>query len=501
MFPNCRDISQRDSSNVILVTEVVNLLSQVIAVFPKQLDTTSWDLIRIALSSWVLSVSKTSEHFTSTKVAVFISAIYRLFRNLSKFIAQEKTKSSTEMLSSVIDEWEHLFAKDVNLIVLKCYMKFVNNKSNDLKDIAFIESLSPTIAAIDFKHVIVANKIDSKTSMDDLISFALTNITHSSHTIRVSCAEILKQLARGLIAQDVDQLNKRNELEMQGKKDKLTGQWHLLHKFETAIQQINDVMQPYVDEFNFKTNELDDLNDVPIEISIPHLLLWDCILDICSKSSSELRSTYASYLTDSKFDQLMLNSLFRLMPAEILRNQDSKHIGTAFFSPLTWEQICGKLQQISVGNDIVHSNLFSLADVDITPERYACFIYSQTLRHLPAVARKWWHDSNPRQKTLVDKITTGFVSPIICQEELRSLVEKRDKHENMQITVHLSTREVLATYSIDEARMECSVTLPVNHPLGVVKVDSGKQIGGKFLVLLSHSCDQVFLLCCVLLVR
>lgn len=91
------------------------------------------------------------------------------------------------------------------------------------------------------------------------------------------------------------------------------------------------------------------------------------------------------------------------------------------------------------------------------------------------------------------------MSPIICQEELRSLVEKRDKHENMQITVHLSTREVLATYSIDEARMECSVTLPVNHPLGVVKVDSGKQIGGKFLVLLSHSCDQTYLLCCVLL--
>lgn len=313
-----------------------------IAVFPKQLDTTSWDLIRIALSSWVLTVSKTSEHFQSTKVAVFIASVYRLFCNLSKFIAQEKVKSSTEMLSSVIDEWENLFAKDVNLIVLKCFMKFVNSKGNDLKDIAFIECLHPTIATIDYKHVIVANKIDSKTSMEDLINFALTNISHSSHNIRVSCAEILKRLAKGLIAQDIDQLNKRNELEMQGKKDKLTGRWHSLHKFEPFIQQLNDVMQPYVDEFSFKTNELDDLIDVPIEISIPHLLLWDCVLDICSKSSSELRSTYASYITDSKFDQSMLNSLFRLMPAEILRNQDSKHIGTAFFAPLTWEQICGE---------------------------------------------------------------------------------------------------------------------------------------------------------------
>lgn len=289
----------------------------------------------------MLSVSKTSEHFKSTKVAVFIGAVYRLFRNLSKFIVQEKIKSSTEMLSSVIDEWEHLFAKDVNLIVLKCYMKFVSNKGNDLKDIVFIESVSPTITSIDFQHVIKANKIDSKTSLDDLINFALTNISHSSHTIRISCAEILKRLAKGLIAQDVDEMHKRNELEMQGKKDKLAGRWHLLHKFESFIQQINDVIQPYVEEFNFKTNELDDLNDVPIELSIPHLLLWDCILEICSKSSSELRSTYASYITDSKFDQTMLSSLFRLMPAEILRNQDSKHIGSAFFAPLTWEQISG----------------------------------------------------------------------------------------------------------------------------------------------------------------
>lgn len=247
------------------------------------------------------------------------------------------------MLSGVIDEWEHLFAKDVNLIVLKCYMKFVGNKGNDLKDIAFIESLSPTIPAIDYTHVIVANKIDSKTSMDDLINFALTNVSHTSHTIRVSCANILKRLAKGLVSQDVDQLNKRNELEMQGKKDKLASRWHSLHKFETFIQQMHDVIQPYVDEFSFKTNELDDLNEVPVEISIPHLLLWDCVLDICSKSSSEMRSTYASYITESKFDLVMLSSLFRLMPAEILRNQDSKHIGSAFFAPLTWEQICGRI--------------------------------------------------------------------------------------------------------------------------------------------------------------
>lgn len=63
-------------------------------------------------------------------MAVFISAIYKLFSSaLSSFIVTEKTKSSREMISQIIEEWEHLFAKDVNLILLKCYLKLVANQS------------------------------------------------------------------------------------------------------------------------------------------------------------------------------------------------------------------------------------------------------------------------------------------------------------------------------------------------------------------------------------
>lgn len=60
-----------------------------------------------------------------------------------------------------------------------------------------------------------------------------------------------------------------------------------------------------------------------------------------------------------------------------------------------------------------------------------------------------------------------------------AIAGKKDKHENMQVTVHISTREVLAVYSIDEARMELVITLASNYPLGSVKVDCNKQIGGR----------------------
>lgn len=59
------------------------------------------------------------------QIAVFIASVYKMFDALSAFIKDERMRSSTTSLTDVIDEWENVFAKDVNLILLKCFMKFV----------------------------------------------------------------------------------------------------------------------------------------------------------------------------------------------------------------------------------------------------------------------------------------------------------------------------------------------------------------------------------------
>lgn len=48
-----------------------------------------------------------------------------MFDVFYEFINAERVKSSSKLMVQVIDEWEHVFAKDVNLILLKCFMKFV----------------------------------------------------------------------------------------------------------------------------------------------------------------------------------------------------------------------------------------------------------------------------------------------------------------------------------------------------------------------------------------
>lgn len=82
-----------------------------------------------------------------------------------------------------------------------------------------------------------------------------------------------------------------------------------------------------------------------------------------------------------------------------------------------------------------------------------------------------------RINLLIEKFHTYYASSLLCQEELRALLEKREKMDNMSINVHQSTREIIAIYAKEEARMELMITLPLNYPLSAAKVEGGKSIG------------------------
>lgn len=93
----------------------------------------------------------------------------------------------------------------------------------------------------------MAHKIDSKTSVDDLIAFSLANLSHDYHAVRIACATIVKRMTPYLIEKDVEQLVKRSEgIEKSGASD---GQWHFLHKFRKTLDQHIDWPQPYIEEF------------------------------------------------------------------------------------------------------------------------------------------------------------------------------------------------------------------------------------------------------------
>uniref|UniRef100_A0A182LWT0 E3 ubiquitin-protein ligase listerin n=1 Tax=Anopheles culicifacies TaxID=139723 RepID=A0A182LWT0_9DIPT len=466
---NC-DLAQAEANNVFLDVEVANVLTVVLRHFPSELDISKWDFIRIALSSWTLSVSKSYLHYRTHNISLFIAALFRLFSGLMQFFAAERKRSSSELLTNVIEEWDNVFAKDVNLVLLKAFIGIVNALDCQRKsDQYFIESICSHVEAIDFSHVFKANKVDSKTSLDDLITFALTNIHHWNKRVRYAATAILKSLSIGLVQRDQEQLLKRSEASdaHQESGEEPDDNWHLLNRFKLQLDEYHHLLHDFVTDFNYKPTDTETTLTLAESAKqqeirshcLSYLLLWDCILGICAKAPSELRSIYTSWISRNEFEELLLPVLFKLMPQEILRNPDSCAVyGQAMFSNMEWNQIKNPNTKL---------------------ERYACHLYAQTLRHLPVILRRWFNGLNHRYSAIVSKITANSVSGLLCQEEFQALIDRKDRQDNMQIKVHSALRQVMAVYSIDEAKIELHITLPSNFPLGAVTVEGGKQIGGR----------------------
>lgn len=125
----------------------------------------------------------------------------------------------------------------------------------------------------------------------------------------MSAAAILRNLSAGLIQRDLEQLQRRHEMAEQQQKnpEETDDSWHLLHRFKVKVEEFQPAVSDFVAEFNYK---LTDTEDVPAQDvlgrdrTVAYLLLWDCILEICAKSPSEIRSIYASWITRNHYEQV-----------------------------------------------------------------------------------------------------------------------------------------------------------------------------------------------------
>ncbi|XP_030373651.1 E3 ubiquitin-protein ligase listerin [Scaptodrosophila lebanonensis] len=455
------EICEQPYESVLNTVEYIKLLNEVLQRFPYELTMKNWDAIRIGLGSWVLTVSKSIQNYRDPKTSFFIVAVYQLFATLVTFVRSEKQKSSTETLKTVIDEWENLFAREVNVVLFKSYYEITHDVEvePDFRACyeALLELITPTIEFVDygFVYAFCKSPASKKISLDHLCNFLLKQLYFKQHCVRINAVYAIRQLTSHFVADDVE-LNDKQTDNIDG--TSALSKWHFLNRFEDYLSRYEAIIHKYLSEFNFKLTELEDLQPIDSHEAYSYLLLWECIINACAKSPVALRSIYTNWLIENKYEESFLHFLFRAMPVDILRNHGAKVHSNGVYKELSWSQ---------------------LKDRKLSLERYVCHLYTEVLRKLPAVVRKWWNTSQSRQKNFVDNLTTNYVSSLICSEELKAIANRKEKHENMQVTVHTSTREVLAVYAIDEARMELVITLAPNYPLGAVKVECGKQIGGR----------------------
>lgn len=196
----------------------------------------------------------------------------------------------------------------------------------------FSDVICSFVDSIDLSYCLITKKIDKEFSLEDLIKFSLDYLSSKSKTTCVAVSTVLRNLTIGLIKIDQDVLLQRNSEDNTGKNDeenKENNQWHILDAVRSTLETYQVVMSDYIEDFrwvreknvchwkvkcillthfkidfpllrihcSFKSTELENLADIPENIAFSYLLLWNSILNFCSKAPAELRSVYAKWIT------------------------------------------------------------------------------------------------------------------------------------------------------------------------------------------------------------
>lgn len=212
---------------------------------------------------------------------------------------------------------------------------------------------------------------------------------------------------------------------------------------ELRLGEDTCTVEPFTDSFSF---------------AFAYLLIWDLILDMCAKASNELKYQYADILKEKELLNKLCNNIFRLMPTELLHFSKGKRI--MYFDYF-------RNRPIFKLNSPCSSVLI---------EHQSCWIYATALYQLPAMVRQWWSNIESKVAHIVENLTILNISPHLCKDELDEISAHEKVFKNMTIKVMPGVRDILAVYTVDDAKMELVITLPKNYPLTGPDVQCNSQI-------------------------
>lgn len=393
--------------------------------------------------------------------SLLVVAVFELYKSLSVFFTTPRTENDSLVVRRFHEklsvEWKDVFADDVHDVLIHIFSTIsglVETQPPSLFDLPLLESLGEAILLIDSKYFFVSETKNNSNALDGLVQNCCHVIHSSVIPLQLTAFHIFTRLVPGLIELDTPAAFAASAVDKEGEGLSL----NKLQKTLVDTQTVVDTMLLGIRLGNSCTTVCPCTD--AYTYSTAYLLLWVVVLDMCGKAVSELRYQYATMLRDSGFLKSLLENLFRLMPEEVLYTTDPKF----------------KLQKTSEMFSSPPSLEYSKAYSSEMLEHLSCWVYCNTLRRLPALVREWWSDMDSRVASLVDHVTSTHCSPVLCAEEMKSIQSKDAQHGNMVVKVHPSVREVVAIYKVDESRMEMSVHLPNNYPLGPVRVDSGNQL-------------------------
>jgi E3 ubiquitin-protein ligase listerin len=486
----------------------------------------------------------------------YFALVARLVKCMQNRVLVEKSSSDSKGVSyprSLSFEWNGLFAKEVLDPILCIYVHEAERYStldkadnhqwsliNTLKNLCYAASLIP------FERLLF-NSLETKLNVLDLtaeknralqlgenLMSVMNHLTpmlkHSCSFVQLSAYALLKNIMENVngyyLPKESDDENdaiKIIDSLPHIVRDTLAELIDLLADLKTTIpfdqcilvsEDGKEEIESLLDEAKQDEENGESQNVLRHNINkklMSCMLIGTLVLDMCSTADNlQFKVRLVNELKALSYSDSLLNCLYRLMPL------DNSTVSSCFFASNT------NMSSVYFEQPDYHSVSFSNEYVQM----YACRLYKEALKSVPAIIRDWWHMQNKRIADIVEKYTTKHVSPTLIDEEIREinrsarnldalnanakasnqpiLIENKaeigssssnsagmanlgfkktiilDDEEN-QSSIHVkgmvSTREIVSTYRMKELNMELIIQLPVNYPLGVISVSSVRRLG------------------------
>lgn len=445
-----------------------------------------WDFIMCAMLAWLETACDSSALYRLPLVRLFACVSCSLASDLSGYFQavsagdteklpanlisecnefQAVTASNPEKLpANLISDWNEFFSEGIHSLLLPMLVKLAGeSKATEMSyHSPVLQSLGEALRYIS-KEQLLDHKLPAKfvagqkTNLPDSLQSLLNTLAplllHRERAIQITVYHMLKKIMVDLPVFDEDLKCDEEEEPVLSPPVALMSVLAVLEDLvENLLQGIPvgefAVIQPLQEEFCFV---------------LGYLLTWKLILMFFKAASSQLRALYSQYLRKTKSLNKLLYNLFKLMPhTPVLPGQSSDALCKDPKTFFTEELTLNVKDSSTLQWEIPH---------------LACSVYHITLKDLPAMVRLWWNSCEKRIFSVVDKFTTKYVSGVLSSQEICSVQFSTQVFDGMTVKASRTTREVIATYSVDDICIELIIQLPQNYPLSSITVESGRRVG------------------------
>ncbi|KAG5844610.1 hypothetical protein ANANG_G00164320 [Anguilla anguilla] len=470
LFLFSSDLKTASAGALSLNVEMMRFLSRLMAHSPAMLRDTHWDFLLCSMLAWLEAASENTGAFWNPWVQLFVSQNCGLIVTLSEFFSAAPAGEADQLPPNLRNEWEEFFVEGMHSLLLPLLVK-ITEEYREPDDALFPQAVLGAVGeALQWVPVqlLTQNKLPpkfvagQKTNLPEPLQTLLNTLTplllFKARPVQLTAFHVLSKVMPQLPECDSESDSGKCE-DDDGEEPCLSPPAALMSVLATAEELLDNILGGVpVGEYAV----VQPLSDEHCCI-LGYLLAWKLILTFFKASPSHLRVQYSLFLRKSRSLHTLLLHLFRLMPENPSLPGQAAEPGAKDPKTFFTEDLCLSVRK----RDGMQWELPHLA----------CWVYYSALKDLPAMVRLWWNGQDKRIFNTVDKFTSKYVSGVLSAQEISSVHSSTQTFHSMTVKARSATREVIATYSVDDIFIELVIQLPQNYPLGSISVESGRRVG------------------------